>query len=340
MTEPSLVKSLSIYRKFVSNLAIRELLLSNATSSVYSVGPSLIWVEVPTDLSLFTVSGLKHYLTFDAPHDNPRSPKYLKRMLLKNRMSKGSILIKEQTPENAPIKVHFCAYIIDANGIFYVFDPSWHSSDPGVYSTTAFYDSLDAFGIPYVHAEYERAHHWQSVLRNDVFCQTWTLEWLLADGSPDGFPLPMSRKEASDTLAEYITGIVEMIWEVRCHIIPLLPVAKWDSYIPDTVFSRILEYPNLETIIQTRFWIYHTFPTIPKKETTQCFFFLQTNTHNRTISGVGAYTVGKNSQSKSIHTFFHIISCSNCFSRSFIIGIYGKYWVWSNNTHNWYSVYV
>lgn len=253
MSEPSVVKSLSIYRKFVSNLAIRDSLLSNAASTVYAVGPSLIWVEVPTDLSLFTVSGLKHYLTFDAPHNNPRSPKYLKRMLLKNRMTKGSILIKEHTPANAPITVHFCAYIIDANGTMSVFDPSWHSVDPGVYSTTAFYDSLDAFGIPYVHAHCGRTHHWQSVLRNDVFCQTWTLEWLLCDGYPNGFPLPMTRKEVSEQLAQYINRIVQMIWEVRCHIIPLLPVAKWDGYTPDTVFSRILQHPNLQTTIETRF---------------------------------------------------------------------------------------
>jgi len=37
------------------------------------------------------------------------------------------------------------------------------------------------------------------------------------------------------------------------------------------------------------------------------------------------YTVGKYSQSKYSHTFFQIISCSNCLMRSFIIGINGKY---------------
>jgi len=250
MNTLSTIKSLAIYRKFVSNLAIRASLLA-ATSSKYAIGPSLIWLENPDDLSVFATAGVKHYLTFDAPHDNPRSPKYLKRMLLKNRMSKGSILIKEQTPENAPITIHFCAYIIDANGTFYVFDPSWHSADPGIYSTTAFYDSLDAFKIPYVHVESSRAHHWQSVLRNDVFCQTWTLAWLLNDGAQ--FPLPTSRKHASDQLAKYIHQLVEMIWPNRAEMIPLFPVSKWDGHQSDLVFSNIMETDDLDTIIHYRF---------------------------------------------------------------------------------------
>ena len=50
------------------------------------------------------------------------------------------------------------------------------------------------------------------------------------------------------------------------------------------------------------------------------------------------YTVGKYSQSKYPQTFFQIISCSNCLMRSFIIGIYGKYWVWSSKTHNWHKI--
>ena len=254
MNTLSTVKSLAIYRKFVSNLAIRETLLSS-TPSRYDIGPSLIWVEIPRDLAVFTTAGVKHYLTFDAPHDNPRSPKYLKRMLLKNRMSKGSILIKEQTPENAPITIHFCAYIIDANGTFYVFDPSWHSADPGIYSTTAFYDSLDAFQIPYVHAEYDRAHHWQSVLRNDVFCQTWTLAWLLLDGSPNGspFPLPNTRKEASAQLAQYIHQFVQLIQKKHKTVVPLFPVSKWDGYNPDSVFDQIQKDTCLAKTVENRF---------------------------------------------------------------------------------------
>jgi hypothetical protein len=250
MNTLSTIKSLAIYRKFVSNLAIRESLLA-ATSSKYAIGPSLIWLENPDDLSVFATAGVKHYLTFDAPHDNPRSPKYLKRMLLKNRMSKGSILIKEKTLENAPITIHFCAYTIDQHGVFTVFDPSWHSADPGIYSTTAFYESLDAFKIPYVHVEPSRAHHWQSVLRNDVFCQTWTLAWLLNDGAQ--FPLPTSRKHASDQLAKYIHRFVQLIRKTRKTVVPLFPVYKWDGCEPDMVFDLIRRDTCLEKTIEMRF---------------------------------------------------------------------------------------
>ena len=251
MSEISIYQALAIYRKFVSNLAIRDILLSQ-TPSKYAIGPSLIWVESPSDISLFTSAGVDNYLTFDHPHDNPRSPKYLKRMLLKQRMTKGSILIKEQTPENAPIKVHFCAYTIDQHGVFTVFDPSWHSADPGIYSTTAFYESLDAFRIPYVHAEYNRAHHWQSVLRNDVFCQTWTLAWLLF-GTEGGFPLPTTRNEVSVQLAKYIHRFVQLIRKTRKRVVPLFPVYKWDGCEPEVVFDRIRNDTCLEKTIEMRF---------------------------------------------------------------------------------------
>jgi len=217
----------------------------------------LIWLETPSDLPLFTISGLTNYLTFDAPHDNPRSQKYLKTMLRKRRMTKGTVLIKEATPENAPITVHFCGYIVDAEGTFCIFDPSWHRDDPGVYSTTAFYDSLDAFGIPYVHAEYDRAHHWQCVLRNDVFCQTWTLAWLLFDGSPTGsptgFPLPRTRKEACAQLAKYIHGFVQLIRKMPKTVIPLFPGFKWEGYAPDSVFDRIRQDARLQQTIERQF---------------------------------------------------------------------------------------
>ena len=119
-----------IYRKTISNLKIREKILSNheLSDSMYKIGPTLIWTENTADLDIFTTAeNYTNYLSFDAPFNVRSSPKYLKRLLLRMRMEKGTILIKETTPENATnIPVHFCAYRIDQDGIFHIFDPSWN----------------------------------------------------------------------------------------------------------------------------------------------------------------------------------------------------------------------
>ena len=252
-TYNELTKRLDIYRKFASNLKIRESLLAYSAQT-YAVGPTIIWTEDTADLELFTPD-LDNYLTFEEPHNNPRTKLYLKRVLLKNRMTKGSILIKEATPEtpkkrnmSAPkIPVHFCGYMVDDKGTLTIFDPSWHSADPGIYSTTAFYDSLDAFNIPYVHAYSRRSHHWQSLLENDVFCQTWSFAWLLCNG--EEIPLPNTQEEAAERLNEYIQGLSKLFLAMEDLLVPMFPTQKWEGYTPEFVFQGIQDCPYLANMI-------------------------------------------------------------------------------------------
>jgi hypothetical protein len=221
-------------------LKIREDILRSIPSK-YAIGPTLIWTEVPEDLSIFTTEeSYTNYIGFEGDFSNPRSPKYLKKILAKMRMTKGTILIKE-APDNEAnamnIKVHFCGYRVDENGIFTIFDPSWHSSDRGIYSTTAFYDSLDAFGIPYQHAEPNRKHHWQSLLSDDVFCQTWYLRWLYLDTRV--FSLPLNEESAAKLIAIYMKAFSEIILKNIEKYMSMFPAYKLEGHDPTTVFQTL-----------------------------------------------------------------------------------------------------
>ena len=157
------------------------------------------------------------------------------------RMTKGTILIKE-APDNEAnvmnIKVHFCGYRVNEKGVLSIFDPSWHSSDRGVYSTTAFYDSLDEFGIPYQHAEPNRKHHWQSLLSDDVFCQTWSLQWLYLDSSRS-FSLPLNGEKAAEHIAKYMKAFSVIILKNIEKYMLIFPEYKLEGHDPKTVFRTI-----------------------------------------------------------------------------------------------------
>jgi len=247
---------LRIYRKTISNLKIREkILLSNIRSRIhntnrpnkktYKVGPTLIWTEIATDLDIFTTAeNYTNYIGFEAPFNNPCSSKFLKKILKhkKMRMKKGTILIKQATPKYATnIPVHFCAYRIDNRGILSIFDPSWHRADPGVYSTTAFYQSLDAFKISYVHAENEHTHYYQSVLPNDVFCQTWSLIWLMNTYDTVELPLPNKREDAVVHLSQYISGFSKTVLDDIDAYMALFPTYKLDGNDPSVAFETIIQ---------------------------------------------------------------------------------------------------
>jgi hypothetical protein len=245
---------LRIYRKTVSNLKNREAILRQVPSA-YDIGPTIIWTEIADDLAIFTTAETyTNFIGFEAPFNNPRSPKYLAKILSSAsvRMKKGSILIKVESPENTTrILVHFCAYRIDENGTLWIFDPSWHSADPGIYSTTAFYDSLDAFGISYRHAEPNRTHHWQSLISFDDYCQTWTLRWLMDDSlSRCRFPLPKTEKDARKQVLEYITYFAKMVLSNIPIYMSNLPAYKLEGNDPMIVFKTIIERPQtLKTIL-------------------------------------------------------------------------------------------
>ena len=176
------------------------------------------------------------------------------------RMTKGTILIKEETPKDAMhIPVHFCAYRVDSVGGLSIFDPSWHSADPGIYSTTAFYDSLDAFGIQYKHAEPARKNHWQSLLPNDVFCQTWTLQWLMkscgygckVDCAP--FPLPRTRFEAAKHITKYIKEFAAIVAKKLDIYMSVFPSYKLENNNPTKVFRSIAGNVQLLKYVYNKF---------------------------------------------------------------------------------------
>lgn len=252
-TPQNISSSLRIYRKTISNLKIRECIIQSFLSE-YTLGPTIIWTEDADDLSIFTVAeSYDHFIGFESPFSNPRSPKFLKKIIRKMCYVKGTILIKESTPACAMhIPVHFCAYRVDSVGILTIFDPSWHSADPGIYSTTAFYESLDAFGVSYKHAEPKRRHHWQSLLPNDVFCQTWTLQWLLFDGH-QSFPLPLTRKEAADHIAKYIIQFSSIVASDVAKYMNVFPVYKLEGNNPVDVFRSILSNRALTKTIYDLF---------------------------------------------------------------------------------------
>ena len=245
---------LKIYRKTISNLKIREDILRNSPSK-YKIGPTLIWTEDANDLSIFTTAeNYTNYIGFESQFANPKSPKYLKKILKKMKMTKGSILIKEATsPNEMHIPVHFCAYRIDKTGNLNIFDPSWHSEDPGIYSTTAFYDSLNAFGISCKHAESTRRHHWQSLLPNDVFCQTWTLQWLICDKYESRYPLPLTTVESATHIAKYIKKLTRIVLCNLKKYMSMFPKYKLEGNDPNTIFRSIISNHKLTKTIYDMF---------------------------------------------------------------------------------------
>lgn len=235
---PSLFDYLRIYRKSASNLHIREDILRTHKTE-YETGPSLIWTEDANDLAIFTDDEeYTNFIGFESPFCNPKSPKFLKKILQNMRMKQGTILIKDAGSNSAMnIPVHFCAYRVDQTGELTIFDPSWHSDDRGNYSTTAFYESLDVFGIPYKHAYPDRKWHWQSLLPNDVFCQTWTLQWLLSSGR---FNLPKTRLDAATQLANYVKTISRLISHDFDRYLEVFPRYKLEGNDPRKVFHSII----------------------------------------------------------------------------------------------------
>ena len=240
-----------IYRKTISNLKIREDILRSVPSN-YVVGPSIIWTEIPEELSIFTTEeSYTNYIGFEGEFANPKSENYLKTILEKMRMTKGTILIKEAPDKEASImniKVHFCGYRIDENGKLFIFDPSWHSSDKGIYSTTAFYDSLKKYRVKYQHAEPTRKHHWQSLLLNDVFCQTWSLRWLYLENDHQ-FYLPPTNKTAAKLIAMYMKKFSGIILQNIEKYMSMFPAYKLEGQDPTTVF-RTLSGKREETLTE------------------------------------------------------------------------------------------
>ena len=240
-----------IYRKTISNLKIREEILRSVPSQ-YKIGPTIIWTEIPRELSIFTTDeSYTNYIGFEGKFANSKSKNYLKTILEKMRMTKGTILIKEAPDKEASImniKVHFCGYRIDKNGKLFIFDPSWHSSDKGIYSTTAFYDSLNEYRVKYQHAEPTRKHHWQSLLLNDVFCQTWSLRWLYLEND-NQFYLPPTNKTAAKLIAMYMKKFSGIILQNIEKYMSMFPEHKLEGQDPTAVF-RTLSGKREETLTE------------------------------------------------------------------------------------------
>lgn len=159
---------------------------------------------------------------------------------------KGTIIIRQET-ETENIPVHFCGYIYK-NKTLYIFDPSYNENDTGTYFTDAFYDFLTEKKIKWKHVMENKPHAWQDpnhLLKEDYFCQTWSLTWLLNTQDPetDGrdFILPKSPRETSQHLAIYFRKFVGLIDQdgKRQDIIELFPSNRWEGYNPNDILNYI-----------------------------------------------------------------------------------------------------
>lgn len=206
---------ITIYRKCVTHLGIRDEILSNNPSEEYMIGPTILYI--PQDyVNIITENkSYKNYVYINSQFKLPEA-------------SKGTIFIKMSNEDS---NVHLCAYTFKNNKIT-IFDPAWHPVDKkGEYSEDEFYDDLKTvikkykpkYQVDIVNTGGSKSI--QSVLNNDIFCQSWSLKWLLEDGNMK-YPNTEDKKET-------ITKIIEMIKELHekasnASIFEKLPNSKWD----------------------------------------------------------------------------------------------------------------
>lgn len=255
-TEEDKDKSIVIFKRMVSNLTIRDELLRSTNPHTLEIGPTILWIENPEkDKDIFTKNEhYDNYLSFeedDATHYINNNKNKNNKNLQQYDNIKGSILIKEYNKKNKTgnIPVHFCAYVYK-NNVLYIYDPSWHIDDRGEYSTTAFYETLRNYEINYVMVEQNQSHHWQSLLDNDVFCQTWTLEWLLRDGVA-GFPLPKTNITAGRMIIAYLRHFIRLMKkdDIEKYVL-LFPSYKWLGMSPLFIFDIIEHHITANELVE------------------------------------------------------------------------------------------
>jgi hypothetical protein len=234
---------ITVFRRFISNLNIREQLLQNNSSGKYSIGPTILWL--PTDFLRDNITEIRpienqyHHYILIAGKPNVWSTK------IRNiePMTKGTIMLRAE--DSTGTNVHFCGYIVDEKRKLFIFDPAWHKKDKNPYSEDKFYNTLTRSGkIKYTHVYKEREHAWQNILPHDVFCQTWSLVWLLRDGEIE----PVTDiNGASHAISNYFHEINAIIHRDKKKYISLFPRKKWGDYNYNAIYGFVNRI-NADTI--------------------------------------------------------------------------------------------
>ena len=251
-----------LFRRFIGNPNVRGKLIKE-NSDGYVVGPTLFHTDTKESMKL-----LKDTTRLSSEQPETQifkdgfielhfTPHYFKKKFDKfsTKWVKGTIVIREETlTENIP--VHFCGYIYK-NKILYIFDPSYSSFDNGTYFTDGFYNFLTEKKIKWEHVMKNRDHAWQDsniLLKEDYFCQTWSLKWLLntTDIENQDFYLPKSPLETAQHVARYFHEILELIDQngKRQEYIDLFPPKRWEGHDPNNVLNYIKDRVSSATILK------------------------------------------------------------------------------------------
>jgi hypothetical protein len=204
-----------IFRRLITHLQIRENIVEhNNEGGKYSVGPTILYIP-------------KEYLNIITENKKYDNYIFVNSAFKLPEGSKGTIFIKTSTEDR---NVHLCAYTFKDNKMT-IFDPAWHPvNKKGEYSEDDFYEDLQKIIKKYKPKySYEIVKTGgdksiQSYLGNDIFCQSWSLKWLLEDGEME-FP---------NSLNAVVTRIITILQELIVIInrtpdfIYLFPKEKWE----------------------------------------------------------------------------------------------------------------
>jgi hypothetical protein len=207
---------INIFRKCITALQIRDtLLLDNNTTGKYEIGPTILYI--PTEY-VKTITNNKTYTNYV----------FLNSRFELIEKSKGSIFIKMSMEDN---NVHLCSYLFQDNHIT-IFDPAWHPiNKKNEYTEDEFYKDLET-----ALKKYRKKYSYhivntggvnsiQNYLINDIFCQSWSLEWLLRDGE---MVYPRNKSEVVPTIISILQSINVLVDKRKKRYIFDLPKEKWD----------------------------------------------------------------------------------------------------------------
>lgn len=244
---------LRIFRRLITNLHVRENILQhNNKKNEYSIGPTILYI--PKDyLNIITDNKkYKNYIFVNSSFKLPEN-------------SKGTIFIKTSMDNS---NVHLCAYIFKNNKIT-IFDPAWHPKNKkGEYSEDEFYIDLQKIinkykpKYSYEIVETGGNKSIQSYLDNDIFCQSWSLKWLLEDGS---MKFPTSLNGAVIQIISILQEFTEII-NNNIENIFLLPKEKFELDMDETKITRkiinkkwddVFEIINTKLTIKNIIELYH-----------------------------------------------------------------------------------
>lgn len=267
-TDPEILQSYeSVFRRFIGNPVVRKKILQEKPDNHYSVGPTLFFMDKKTKFNeikqimyLFKNRGDygddsiniysetdKFMALFYGIH---KKTKQKGATVLPLNNVKGSIIISQGVvSKSGSIEVHFCGYVFE-DGVLHIFDPSHSKNTPGTFASFVdeFYPFLTKHRIQWQHVYENREYPWQHkpvLLKHDVFCQTWTLKWLLKPNDRN-FKLPANALKAAQNVADYNHEFMGLIDEIRerekvdenkVDLTQLVPESRWNSHNPNDVLD-------------------------------------------------------------------------------------------------------